>query len=217
MSRINEQTYFSITPIPIFILNNQPPSDDACDGSTKPEPQPQQSSPPPEQPFLGSGFSLTTGFSQPAAPTNTGSETQDTVTVTLTRTIVSTISTIVTATQTLSLSSGGFTTVTVYVHLTRNVITIDLGLAERLLTYITSQGRSHPFTYHSCFCLHNGLDLRLIHSYQCWLSLDCSSGPSCFYCSGDFARVHPGNTIVGLAPHLFLRSFCLELPSTTFQ
>ncbi|KAF8609248.1 hypothetical protein BDV93DRAFT_137060 [Ceratobasidium sp. AG-I] len=116
VSRINEQTYFSITPIPIFILNNQSPSDDdTCGGSTAPEAQPQPSSPPPEQPFLGSGFSLTTGFSQPAAPTNTGTGTQDTVTVTLTRTVISTISTIVTATQTLSLSGGGFTTVTMAV------------------------------------------------------------------------------------------------------
>lgn len=112
VSRINEQTYFSITPIPIFILNNQS-GDEQCEGSTEPEAQPQPSSPPPEQPFLGPGFSLTTGFSQPAAPTNTLPGTQDTVTVTLTKTVVSTISTSITQTQTLTLENGGFSTVTV--------------------------------------------------------------------------------------------------------
>ncbi|KAG8747944.1 hypothetical protein FRC10_010563 [Ceratobasidium sp. 414] len=111
-SRINDQTFFSITPIPVFILNNQSPSSsNQCDGSTAPEPQPQPSSPPPVQPFLGPGFSLTTGFSQPAAPTNSG--TQDTVTVTLTTTIVSTIATSITETQTLTLSGGGVSTATV--------------------------------------------------------------------------------------------------------
>ncbi|KAB5589050.1 hypothetical protein CTheo_7513 [Ceratobasidium theobromae] len=103
VSRINEITYFSITPIPIFILNNQSPSEDVvCDGSTEPEAQPQPSSPPPEQPLLSPGFTLTTGSSQPAAPTNT----QDTVTVTLTTTVVSAISTLVTQTATLTLSGG---------------------------------------------------------------------------------------------------------------
>ncbi|KAL5641005.1 hypothetical protein ACGC1H_001470 [Rhizoctonia solani] len=101
VSRINKATYYSITPIPIFILNNQP-EDDSCNGSTEPEAQPQPSSPPPEQPFLEAGFSLTTGFSQVITPTNTFPETQDTVTVTLTKTVVSTISTSITQTQTLT-------------------------------------------------------------------------------------------------------------------
>ncbi|KAG8713834.1 hypothetical protein FRC11_010818 [Ceratobasidium sp. 423] len=112
VSRINEVTYFSITPIPIFILNNQSPSgDEPCGGSTEPEAQPQPSSPP-EQPFLGAAFSLTTGFSQPIAPTNTFPGTQDTVTVTLTKAVVSTISTSITQTQTLTLGDGGVSTVT---------------------------------------------------------------------------------------------------------
>ncbi|QRV91220.1 hypothetical protein RhiJN_19238 [Ceratobasidium sp. AG-Ba] len=111
VSRINDQTFFSITPIPVFILNNQSPSDgDPCDGSTTPEVQPQASSPPSEQPFLGPGFSLTTGFSQPAAPTNTG--TQDTVTVTFTTTLISTVATSITTTQTVTLSDGEIETTT---------------------------------------------------------------------------------------------------------
>ncbi|CAE6447232.1 unnamed protein product [Rhizoctonia solani] len=114
VSRVNEATYFSITPIPIFILNSQS-GDEPCDGSTEPEPQPQSSSPPPEQPFLGAGFSLTTGFSQVVAPTNTLSGTQDTVTVTLTRTVVSTISTSITQTQSLTLGNGGMSTITTVV------------------------------------------------------------------------------------------------------
>ncbi|KAH7344684.1 hypothetical protein B0J17DRAFT_624008 [Rhizoctonia solani] len=114
VSRVNEATYFSITPIPIFILNNQS-GDEPCDGSTEPEPQPQLSSPPPEQPFLGAGFSLTTGFSQAFAPTNTLPGTQDTVTVTLTRTVVSTISASITQTQTLTLGDGDVSTVTTVV------------------------------------------------------------------------------------------------------
>ncbi|KAG9128448.1 hypothetical protein FRC07_011205 [Ceratobasidium sp. 392] len=115
VSRINDRTFFSITPIPVFILNNRSPSgDDQCDGSTAPEPQPQSSSPPPEQPFLEPGFSLTTGFSQPPAPTYTG--TQDTVTVTLTKTVISTIATSITQTQTLTLSGGGVSTATLWVQ-----------------------------------------------------------------------------------------------------
>ncbi|CAE6423276.1 hypothetical protein BN14_01431 [Rhizoctonia solani AG-1 IB] len=111
VSRVNEETYFSITPIPIFILNNQS-GDESCDGSTEPEAQPQPSSPPPEQPFLGAGFSLTTGFSQINAPTNTLPGTQDTVTVTLTKTVVSTIPTSIAQTQTLTFTDGSVSTVT---------------------------------------------------------------------------------------------------------
>ncbi|KAG8694279.1 hypothetical protein FRC09_009950 [Ceratobasidium sp. 395] len=112
VSRINDQTFFSITPIPVFILNNRSPSgDDQCDGSTTPDSQPQPSSPPPEQPFLGPGFSLTTGFSQPAAPTSSWA--QETATVTLTKTVVSTILTSIVQTQTLTLSGGGVSTATV--------------------------------------------------------------------------------------------------------
>ncbi|CUA73937.1 hypothetical protein RSOLAG22IIIB_01458 [Rhizoctonia solani] len=106
VSRINGATYFSITPIPIFILNNQS-GDESCNGSTEPEAQPQPSSPPPEQPFLGAGFSLTTGFSQGVAPTGV----QNTVTVTFTKTVVMTISTSITQTQTLT-GDGGVSTIT---------------------------------------------------------------------------------------------------------
>ncbi|CAE6474839.1 unnamed protein product [Rhizoctonia solani] len=126
VSRINKVTYFSITPIPIFILNNQS-KDESCEGSTEPEAQPQPSSPPPEQPFLGAGFSLTTGFSRLIAPTNTFPGTQNTVTVTLTKTVVSTISTSITQTQTLT-GDGSVRTVTTQVRFVFNgiVATYDL-------------------------------------------------------------------------------------------
>ncbi|KAJ1311126.1 hypothetical protein OPQ81_009627 [Rhizoctonia solani] len=124
VSRINEVTYFSITPIPIFILNNRSPSgDEPCDGSTEPEAQPQPSSPSPEQPFLGGGFSPTTGFSQSIAPTNPFQGTQETLTVTLTKTVVSTISTSITQTRTLTLDGGVSTATTVIPTLLPTTVT----------------------------------------------------------------------------------------------
>ncbi|KAG8698415.1 hypothetical protein FRC08_005928 [Ceratobasidium sp. 394] len=130
------------------MLNNQPPSSNSqCDGSTTPEPQPQLSSPPPAQPFLGPGFSLTTGFSQPAVPTSSG--TQDTVTVTLTTTVVSTIATSITQTQTLTLSGGGIsmTTVVIPTALPTTVATVFTTASSGAFTPINAATRtiSAPF------------------------------------------------------------------------
>ncbi|CAE6511374.1 unnamed protein product [Rhizoctonia solani] len=162
VSRINEVIYFSITPIPIFILNNQsPPGDESCDGSTEPEAQPQPSSPPPEQPFLGAAFSLTTGFSQGTAPTNTFPGT----TVTLTKTVVSTISTSITQTQTLTLGDGGMSTVTTVIPtlLPTTVATVLTTASPGSFVPINSGYRTLPS---SLFVLFTGsIWLVLIHGF----------------------------------------------------
>ncbi|KAF8680274.1 hypothetical protein RHS04_04520 [Rhizoctonia solani] len=165
VSRVNGETFFSITPIPIFILNSQQ-DDKACDGSTEPEVQPQASSPPPEQPFLGAGFSLTTGFSQVNAPTNTLPGTQNTVTVTLTKTVVSEISTSITQTQTLTLADGSLSTVTTAIPtlLPTTVTTVFTTPSLSSFVPINSSSRilSNPlfltlFTGCVCFALIQGI------------------------------------------------------------
>ncbi|CAE6533584.1 unnamed protein product [Rhizoctonia solani] len=151
VSRINEATYFSITPIPIFILNNRS-EDEPCNGSTEPEAQPQPPSPPPEQPFLRAGFSLTTGFSQAITPTNTFPGTQDTVTVTLTKTVVSTISTSITQTQTLT-GNGGVSTVTMVIPtlLPTTVTTVFTTAAPGSFVPINSGHRALPSFFFTLF------------------------------------------------------------------
>ncbi|QRW05291.1 hypothetical protein RhiLY_04290 [Ceratobasidium sp. AG-Ba] len=135
VSRINDQTFFSVTPIPVFILNNQSPSgNDPCIFA------------PPEQPFLGPGFSLTTGFSQPAAPTNTG--TQDTVTVTFTTTLISTVATSITTTQTVTLSDGEIeTTLVLPTSFPTTVTTVFTTASSGFFNPINAAGRtiSVPF------------------------------------------------------------------------
>ncbi|KAF8761633.1 hypothetical protein RHS01_00918 [Rhizoctonia solani] len=132
----------------------------------EPEVQPQASSPPPEQPFLGAGFSLTTGFSQVNAPTNTLPGTQNTVTVTLTKTVVSEISTSITQTQTLTLADGSLSTVTTAIPtlLPTTVTTVFTTPSLSSFVPINSSSRilSNPlfltlFTGCVCFALIQGI------------------------------------------------------------
>jgi len=72
LSRINQISYYSITPIPIVIKSQ---STSSCSDVGAAAPQPQAASPPPQQPWLTPGYSITTTPLSPSStPNGNGSQ-----------------------------------------------------------------------------------------------------------------------------------------------